>query len=61
LGTLTAIVSLNLTISYQKMITTESNDPNNDWHNGIGIFVLKKQQIADEIWNPSATSVSNYI
>lgn len=43
-GTIRALNYLELTIQYEHFIKTESNDPKNDWHNGIGIYVLKKKQ-----------------
>jgi hypothetical protein len=41
-GTMKGIKDTNCEIMYQKEIFTESNNPSNDWHNGISIFVLKK-------------------
>ena len=42
-GTMGSIKKNNLRVLYQKWIHTPSNHPSNDWHNGISIFVLKKQ------------------
>jgi len=42
-GTLASIKDNNCKILYQKEIFTPSNDCNNDWHNGISIFVLKTE------------------
>ena len=41
-GTLNSIKDTNCKILYQKEIYTPSNNNQNDWHNGISIFVLKK-------------------
>ena len=41
-GTNQAIKENKCEILYKKEIYTRSNNPNNDWHNGICIFVLKK-------------------
>ena len=41
-GTIKSIKYNNCEILYQKEIFTKGNDSNNDWHNGICIFVLKK-------------------
>jgi len=41
-GTMESIKNNNLSILYQKEIFTPSNDNKNDWHNGISIFVLRK-------------------
>lgn len=60
-GTLRAMVDLKLNILFEKQINTESDDPNNDWHNGIGIFVLEKDKLDQPIYEPSETDVSNYI
>lgn len=60
-GTLRAMVDLKLNILFEKQINTESDDPNNDWHNGIGIFVLEKEKLDQPIYEPSETDVSNYI
>lgn len=60
-GSLRAMVDLKLKVLYENQIKTESNDPNNDWHNGIGIFVLQKEKLDDIEYNPSDTNVSNYI
>jgi hypothetical protein len=42
-GTLDSIKKNNLRILYHKWILTPSCHPSNDWHNGISIFVLRKQ------------------
>jgi hypothetical protein len=42
-GTMDSIKKNNLRVLYQKWIHTPGNHPRNDWHNGISIFVLKKQ------------------
>ena len=60
-GTLRAMVDLKLNILFEKQINTESDDPKNDWHNGIGIFVLEKEKLDQPIYEPSETDVSNYI
>ena len=60
-GTLRAMVDLKLNILFEKQINTESNDPKNDWHNGIGIFVLEKEKLDQPIYEPSENDVSNYI
>ena len=41
-GTISSIKDNKLEILYQKEIFTPSNNNQNDWHNGICIFVLKK-------------------
>ena len=60
-GTFRAMVDLKLNILFEKQINTESDDPKNDWHNGIGIFVLEKEKLDQPIYEPSETDVSNYI
>ena len=56
-GTLKAIEYLKLTIEFEYKIDIE----NNDWNNGIGIFVLKKQQPEQVQFKPSNDEESNYI
>jgi hypothetical protein len=57
-GTLKSIKDNKLKILYQKEIFTSSNNPINDWHNGISIFVFNSQ-IGSVCSSPSDTKAAN--
>ena len=56
-----AISDLKIKILFEKEIVTTDNNLNNDWSNGIAIFVLEKEKLEEHIYEPSDTDVSNYI
>ena len=56
-GTLKAIEYLNLTIEFEY----KNSIKDDDWNNGIGIFILKKQQPEQVEFKSSNDEESNYI
>ena len=56
-----AISDLKINILFDKEIVTSNNNLNNDWSNGIAIFVLEKEKLEQHLYEPSDNDVSNYL
>mgnify|MGYP005636073569 CR=1 FL=1 len=60
-GTYKSIEDLKINILFSKLIETSNEIDNNDWSNGVGIFVLEKEKLDLHLYEPSDNDVSNYL